>query len=144
MRNDFCNAHLLNQLEKRKLKTYKMIRFIKLRFSGASKVALTWDVNTKRRLIHVKCDSDVFAQEFSRSVSNYIETGRSLGIDSRSLSQQDKDENVFVLNRRKCKDVLHSFHNSIRPSDSLCTFLYLMLHVAKFLARVSVLLKIFL
>ena len=50
-------------------KTYKRIRFIKLHFSGASKVALTWDMNTKRRLIHVKCDSDVFAQEFSRRVS---------------------------------------------------------------------------
>lgn len=34
---------------------------------GASKVALTVDVNTRRRVIHVRCDSDVFAQEFSRS-----------------------------------------------------------------------------
>ncbi|KAJ7365490.1 DDB1- and CUL4-associated factor 4 [Desmophyllum pertusum] len=34
---------------------------------GASKVALTLDVSTKRRVIHVKCDSDVFAQEFSWS-----------------------------------------------------------------------------
>ncbi|KAL9954888.1 hypothetical protein ACROYT_G042473 [Oculina patagonica] len=34
---------------------------------GASKVALTLDVTTKRRVIHVKCDSDVFAQEFSWS-----------------------------------------------------------------------------
>lgn len=33
---------------------------------GASKVALTLDVNTRRRVIHVRCDSDVFAQEFSR------------------------------------------------------------------------------
>lgn len=34
---------------------------------GASKVALTLDVTTKRRVIHVKCVSDVFAQEFSWS-----------------------------------------------------------------------------
>ena len=38
-------------------------------FPGASKVALTLDVTTKRRVIHVKCVSDVFAQEFSWSVS---------------------------------------------------------------------------
>ena len=38
-------------------------------FPGASKVALTLDVATKRRVIHVKCVSDVFAQEFSWSVS---------------------------------------------------------------------------
>ena len=37
-------------------------------FLGASKVALTLDVNTRRRVIHVRCDSDVFAQEFSRRV----------------------------------------------------------------------------
>ena len=38
-------------------------------FPGASKVALTLDVTTKRRVIHVKSVSDVFAQEFSWSVS---------------------------------------------------------------------------
>lgn len=34
---------------------------------GASKVALTFDVSTKRRVIHTKCESAVFAQEFSWS-----------------------------------------------------------------------------
>ncbi|RMX43852.1 hypothetical protein pdam_00017841 [Pocillopora damicornis] len=34
---------------------------------GASKVALTFDVSMKRRVIHVKCQSAVLAQEFSWS-----------------------------------------------------------------------------
>ena len=38
---------------------------------GASKVALTFDVSMKRRVIHVKCQSAVLAQEFSWSVSWY-------------------------------------------------------------------------
>ena len=48
---------------------YVWIHYLKSFFPGASKVALTLDVTTKRRVIHVKCVSDVFAQEFSWSVS---------------------------------------------------------------------------